>query len=315
MASFRVAVFFEVAVVVLCLCSGAAAQGLAVGFYGTSCPTVETIIADSMRTSFNSDSTVAPGVLRLAFHDCFVRGCDGSVLLDGTTSEKAAAINVNLHGFEAIDAAKEAVEAACPGVVSCADILQYAARDAVTLTGGDGWDVFGGRRDGTVSNVGEPGVELPLQTMTVSQLVARFAAKNLNAAQMVALSGSHTIGIAHCQFVTDRLYPTTDPTLPSDLATSMKASCPSASGTAELNMDEVSPGTFDSTYFSNIVAGRGLLASDQVLASDPTTSAEVTANDGSAFGGNFGRAMVVMARFDVLIGSAGQIRTNCRRVN
>lgn len=58
MASFRVAGFFEVAVVVLCLCSGAAAQGLAVGFYGTSCPTVETIIADSMRTSFNSDSTV-----------------------------------------------------------------------------------------------------------------------------------------------------------------------------------------------------------------------------------------------------------------
>lgn len=64
---------------------------------------------------------------------CLVQGCDGSVLLDGATSEKAAAINVNLHGFEAIDAAKEAVEAACPGVVSCADILQYAARDAVTL--------------------------------------------------------------------------------------------------------------------------------------------------------------------------------------
>jgi len=61
------------------------------------------------------------------------QGCDASVLLDTTNSEKTAAINVNLHGFEAIDAAKAAVEEACPGVVSCADILQYAARDAVTL--------------------------------------------------------------------------------------------------------------------------------------------------------------------------------------
>lgn len=62
-----------------------------------------------------------------------LQGCDASVLLDKTGSEKEAAINVNLHGFEAIDAAKAAVEEACPGVVSCADILQYAARDAVTL--------------------------------------------------------------------------------------------------------------------------------------------------------------------------------------
>lgn len=63
----------------------------------------------------------------------FLQGCEASVLLDKSNSEKAAAINVNLHGFEAIDAAKAAVEKACPGVVSCADLLQYAARDAVVL--------------------------------------------------------------------------------------------------------------------------------------------------------------------------------------
>ena len=61
------------------------------------------------------------------------QGCEGSVLLDTANSEKTALINAGLHGFDAIDAAKTAVEKACPGVVSCADILQFAARDSVKL--------------------------------------------------------------------------------------------------------------------------------------------------------------------------------------
>lgn len=63
----------------------------------------------------------------------FVQGCDASVLLAGSNSERANPINAGLHGFDAIDAAKAAVEKACPGVVSCADVLQFAVRDAVIL--------------------------------------------------------------------------------------------------------------------------------------------------------------------------------------
>lgn len=59
------------------------------------------------------------------------------MLLDDTPNmlgEKLALSNINsLRSFEVIDEVKEALETACPGVVSCADILIMAARDAVAL--------------------------------------------------------------------------------------------------------------------------------------------------------------------------------------
>lgn len=66
-----------------------------------------------------------------------MQGCDGSVLLDDTISlrgEKKASPNINsLKGFGIIDKIKNKVESECPEIVSCADILTIAARDAVIL--------------------------------------------------------------------------------------------------------------------------------------------------------------------------------------
>jgi len=80
--------------------------------------------------------STAPDILRLFFHDCFVNGCDASVLLDGKGTEKTAKPNARLEGFDMVDNMKTKLEKKCPGVVSCADLLAFAARDAVTLAGG-----------------------------------------------------------------------------------------------------------------------------------------------------------------------------------
>ena len=66
-----------------------------------------------------------------------IQGCDGSLLLDNSDtidSEKGSRGNNNsARGFNVIDDIKTALEDACPGVVSCADILAIAAEESVCL--------------------------------------------------------------------------------------------------------------------------------------------------------------------------------------
>jgi peroxidase len=65
-----------------------------------------------------------------------LKGCDASILIDtirNNVSEKAAGPNQTVRGFEIIDEAKAKIESACPGVVSCADIIALATRDDVFL--------------------------------------------------------------------------------------------------------------------------------------------------------------------------------------
>ncbi|KDP22502.1 hypothetical protein JCGZ_26333 [Jatropha curcas] len=130
-------------------CHGA----LQVGFYRGKCgfADVEAIVAGVVAAGFFRDPTIVAALLRLQFHDCFVHGCDASILLDGVNSEKTAPPNLSVRGYDIIDQAKAAVEKSCPGLVSCADLIAIAARDAVFLSGGGRYEVQTGRRDGLIS--------------------------------------------------------------------------------------------------------------------------------------------------------------------
>ncbi|KAM6546650.1 hypothetical protein CsatB_027386 [Cannabis sativa] len=291
-------------------------------FYDNTCPNALSTIQTSINAAISQETRMAASLIRLHFHDCFVQGCDASILLESTdtiTSEKSAPQNSNsIRGENVIEDAKTQVESICPGVVSCADILAVAARDASVAVGGPSWTVMLGRRDSTTANLAAANSDLPRFTDSLRELIGNFSNKNLNARDMVALSGSHTIGQAQCFTFRERIYNATD--IDAAFASNLRNGCPQTSPNGNSNLaplDTLTPNSFDNNYFTNLVDQKGLLASDQILFSGGETDSIVTeyTNSASTFNSDFASAMVKMGNIEPTTGSAGQIRRICSAVN
>jgi peroxidase len=260
-------------------------------------------------------------------HDTIsVQGCDGSVLLDPTPAnpqpEKLSPPNFpSLRGFEVIDAAKDAVERACPGVVSCADILAFAARDAAYFLTRLRMkiDMPAGRHDGRVSRASDALDNLPPPFFNLTELVGSFAAKGLGVEDMVVLSGAHTVGRSHCSsFVADRLAAPSD--INAGFANFLRRRCPANPTPANdptVNQDFVTPNALDSQYYKNVLAHKVLFASDAALLGSPATAKMVrdNANIPGWWEDRFKAAFVRMSQIEVKTGKQGEIRNNCRVVN
>uniref|UniRef100_A0A803KXE4 peroxidase n=1 Tax=Chenopodium quinoa TaxID=63459 RepID=A0A803KXE4_CHEQI len=254
-------------------------DALSLNHYAKTCPDVDYIISNAVKEAFQTDKTVPAALLRLHFHDCFIRGCDASVLLDKDGSnkvEKSGPPNLSLHAFFVIDNAKKAVEDACPGVVSCSDILALAARDAVVVRG-------------------------------------------LNLGDLVALSGGHSLGFSHCSSFQNRLnkFDAThdiDLSINPSFAASLEKVCPAHNKVkkAGSNLDP-SPTMFDNTYYKLILQGKSLFSSDQALFTAPSTKHLVYkyASSKEAFYEAFIKSMIKMSS----INGGQEIRKNCRKVN
>ncbi|KAL1321899.1 cationic peroxidase 1-like isoform X2 [Arachis ipaensis] len=262
-------------------------------FYSTTCPNVLSTIKTQVDSAVNNEPRMGASLLRLHFHDCFVQGCDASVLLDDTsnfTGEKTAGPNANsIRGFEVIDTIKSQVESLCPGVVSCADILAVAARDSVVALGGPSWTVQLGRRDSTTASLSSANSDLP---------------------------GAHTIGEARCVTFRQRIY--NESNIDSSYATSLQANCPSVGDDSNLSpIDTTTPTTFDNAYFKNLQSQKGLFHSDQQLFNGGSTDSQVTSygSDAQSFATDFANAMLKMGNLSPLTGTTGQIRTNCAKIN
>ncbi|KAJ1401851.1 Secretory peroxidase [Sesbania bispinosa] len=296
-------------------------------FYSSTCPNVESIVTQAVTTKFAQTITTGQATLRLFFHDCFVEGCDASVMISSPNgdAEKDASENLSLagDGFDTVIKAKQAVEASCPGVVSCADILALATRDVIVLLGGPSFNVELGRRDGLISLASRVEGNLPKANFNLNQLIDMFSKHGLTQTDLIALSGAHTVGFSHCDQFANRLYSFSstspvDPTMDSNYAQDLMGECPqNADPSVVVALDPQTSFTFDNVYYQNLVSGKGLLSSDQVLFNDPASQATVIgfANNPGDFSGAFVTAMRKLGRVGVKIGNDGEIRRDCTQFN
>ncbi|RWW13332.1 hypothetical protein GW17_00022956 [Ensete ventricosum] len=268
------------------------ADALSMDYYMMSCPFMDQMVRSTVYQALRRDPTLAAALLRLHFHDCFVQGCDASVLIDSTednTAEKDSPANLSLRGYEVIDRAKQLIEDQCPGV------------------------------DGRRSRI-EDTINLPPPTLNVTALVRMFGQHGFDAQELVALSGAHTLGAASCASFKNRLsnFDTADgvdPTLDTGMARTLWRACAAGDG-SRVPFDRSSY-TFDNGYFNALQRGLGLLSSDQALFADPRTRPVVNAyamNDAMFFL-DFQQAILKMGLLDVKEGGRGEVRRDCRRVN
>ncbi|GKU99231.1 hypothetical protein SLEP1_g12104 [Rubroshorea leprosula] len=297
-------------------------------FYDHSCPKAKEIVKSIVAKAIAKEARTGASLIRLHFHDCFVKGCDASLLLDSSgtiISEKGSNPNRNsARKFEVIDEIKAALEKECPRTVSCADILALAARDSTVLTGGPSWEVPLGRRDARSASLSGSNNDIPAPNNTFQTILTKFKRQGLDIVDLVALSGSHTIGNARCTSFRQRLYNQTgngkpDNTLDPAYAAQLRTRCPQSGGDQNLFfLDYVSPTKFDNNYFKNILAFKGLLNSDEILLTRNEESKELVekyAKDQGLFFQQFAKSMVKMGNISPLTGIRGEIRKNCRRIN
>ncbi|RWW24675.1 hypothetical protein GW17_00011030, partial [Ensete ventricosum] len=319
-------------------------NGLVLHYYrkNTQCTKAEKLITGAVRKAWAKDRSITPALLRLVYSDCFVRvptlqleflllhaiqrdgfllqGCDASILLDGEGSEKEAPQNAGLRGFDVVDSIKHELESKCPGVVSCADILHLATRDAA---GGWKYPVFTGRRDGYESDAKM--VDLPPPSVSWDDALSYFKSRGLDVLDLGTLLGAHTLGVTHCRYVHDRIYNFNDTGLPDDLmdcrfARQLAKTCPyryppgQPDPTVFLNPRSGGNFTFESSYYSRVLDNQAVLGIDQqlVTSKDGVRIASEFAYEFDDFKRYFALAISRMGSVGVLTGSQGEIRRSCR---
>ncbi|KAK3035805.1 hypothetical protein RJ639_034621, partial [Escallonia herrerae] len=303
---------------------------LTLDYYTKTCPKFEQIMQDTITPKQMATPTTAAATLRLFFHDCMVSGCDASVLISSNQFNKAerdSDINLSLPGdaFDLVVRAKTALELACPGIVSCSDIMAFATRNLIKQIGGPFYNVPLGRKDGLVSQAAEVEGNLARVNFTMDQIIPTFESKGFTIPDMVALTGGgHTIGFAHCKEFSNRIFgysktSEVDPALNPKFAERLRLLCANFTTNPAMAafLDPITSNIFDNMFFKNLLRGLGVLASDQALVTDPRTKplVEKYARDQAVFFKDFAKAMEKLSVYGVKTGRDGEVRNRCDAFN
>ncbi|KAM3406979.1 hypothetical protein ACQJBY_000799 [Aegilops geniculata] len=281
-----------------------------------------------------------PGLIRLMFHDCFVNGCDGSVLLktsressaDGKT-EQASGFNIGLRGFEVIDKIKEKLG---DYKVTCTDALIYAAREAVYELSNHkiAYPVAGpGRKDGVISRSEDPGNQLPGTGPDLKVIVKKFTDKGpFTEKDVVALSGAHAIGVAHRTNAIGAIDPTADTPSPYKTAIIQEMGTKdvvknnvrdfgqgplTTSGYKDNNKVNMSAkGVLDNSFYNAVLQKMALFPSDRVLGMDAKAIVTDYMNNPDTWNQDFGNAMEKLSKLPATTDpSKIEIRQVCSKTN
>ena len=305
-------------------------SALTVDYYAKSCPKFDEIMQGIITTKQITNPTTAAATLRLFFHDCMVDGCDASVLISSNfvnQAERDSDINHSLPGdaFDLIVRAKTALELACPGIVSCADILALSTRNLVTMVGGPYYKVRLGRKDGLVSMASHVEGNLARSNTSMDKMITMFQTKGFSLQEMVALvGGGHSIGFAHCKEFSNRIFgfsktSEVDPELNPKFADGLRKLCANYTTNPAMAafLDVMTPSKFDNMFFQNLQRGLGLLTSDHALVAHPRTRplVEKYATDQAVFFNDFAHAMEKLSVYGVKTGRKGEVRHKCDAFN
>ncbi|GKV27037.1 hypothetical protein SLEP1_g36244 [Rubroshorea leprosula] len=151
--------------------------GLELPFYRRSCAVAEMIVKQEMKRCILTDLSTAAAILRLAFHNCQVDSCELAMAQFFWRNQITPKLNY----------------------ISCVDIIQMAAREAIFLTGRQYIEIVTGRRDGISLCKKSADYQLPATNIPVNEFIEIFQQKS--------------IGIGHSRSFEERLRPVTDPTL------------------------------------------------------------------------------------------------------
>ncbi|XP_016195050.1 peroxidase 4-like [Arachis ipaensis] len=207
-------------------------------FYKHTCPPLHSAVHQVLHHVSKGpakDKRLFASLIRLHFHDCFVQGCDASILLNDTAAikcEQLALPTINsIRRLDVVNLIKKKIEKICPGVVSCVDILALATEMSSEMSKGPNWQVSLGRRDSITTNFDLATSNIPGQTSNLPQLISKFEKKGFDVNDLVALSGAHIIDQVRC-VLSDLPNCTNDGSLGKNIA----------------NLDPITPTTFDNNY-------------------------------------------------------------------
>ncbi|KAL6608150.1 hypothetical protein ACP70R_041213 [Stipagrostis hirtigluma subsp. patula] len=280
-------------------------------------------------------------------------GCDASVLLESTPFnsrkdvEKEAGSNIGLGSLDLIDNIK--AQLADDGVnASCADIIAFAARDAAKILSGGKitYNLTRGRVDGVNSSAAAADASLPGPDSEFAALERNFAARNFAVGELVALSGAHSVGIAHLSSFRRRLDPVAtpagqidenyrkalndkfgttlvslkqrqdDPTEPNNV----RDETAKFQSDARYNMTAMevnaTKGVLDNSYYHNNLVNKVLFKSDWVLRTNTTAAKKLDdyKTNATMWFLDFAAAMIKLSNLPAQ-GNHFEFRTTCRKTN